>query len=1093
MSAVAPITEYILTTINRFNAVFSADSLAELRDIRELVLKELETYVNRDQELLTGFLDKCYLSETVLVVEPPAFEPVNLMFGHMSAIKMETGDILEFQIPLLGVPVGSTPVITATGLEDMGAIAGGILTLTPKVGDEGLYTITIEAAVGLSHTSTVLQVEVFPTVQTGSITVNLVPDSVGAWKIVGETGWLESGYAVTGLMSPGDYEITFAAMPGYDSPTPLTIPLASGENAAITAMYKIAPLPADNPPVIDPIGNVEVVEGEELFVVFTFSDPEGDPITVSVSGQPPGTTLTQTSSDCGSLHLSTTYGDAGVYTVIVTAAANGKDSSETFLITVTMPDADSDGFADYVDSFMHDPAASKDSDGDGRPDCWNEGKNGADSTTGLYLDAYPTDPAKWFFDDGSYNYLLFFEDWESGVLEMTKWTAFGSPLPKVEPNVGNQGFAFDNNGDPSYNSGALGIESFDFSKGLLIGTDMFVNSNPAGCWMGGSIGLAKDPKAYGNTVWPGYSVGMVYSYSGRLCWADPDPKDEGILEMFIDLGDGTVESKTITHENSFLDSWHRFEIEIRPNRTAGFMIDGILMWETKGLISLDYNNHPLLLGLRSSSYGKTYHDNLSVYSSDEVKQNRAPVLTSIGNMRAAADTELTFIVTAIDPDGDNLIFNGGDLPAGAYLNSSTGLFTYKPIEADVGKDFTVTFNVTDNGIPQMGDSETITITVGAANQPPKLDMIGIENVISVSEGDLVNFPLTGTDPENTPLTFELHNLPPGASFVSPNFTWQTSYGHDGRYILNATLTDSGTPAKSDSKTITIYVGDVNRAPVITAIGNQTITENSLLAFSVTASDPDSDALTIGALNLPAGAAFTNQSFSWVPSYNQSGTYVLYFRVEDDGSPQLNDTETVTITVGNVNRPPILNTIGPRSLNVNAQYTFTVNGTDPDGNPLTYSAIGLPAGAALDQNSGVFSWTPGYNQSGSYQVTFAATDGEFTATETVTITVNRPPVLGAIGPKSGRVGKLLQFTATATDPDNDTLTYAIAPTPWNAVIDTGSGQFGWTPTEQGTFSITFTVTDGVATDTETVTFIISPFIENNGGGVGGGCLIETLFR
>ena len=49
-------------------------------------------------------------------------------------------------------------------------------------------------------------------------------------------------------------------------------------------------------------------------------------------------------------------------------------------------DLDGDGFADEFDDFPNDPAAALDSDGDGKPDAWLDGKSAADSTTGLTLD-----------------------------------------------------------------------------------------------------------------------------------------------------------------------------------------------------------------------------------------------------------------------------------------------------------------------------------------------------------------------------------------------------------------------------------------------------------------------------------------------------------------------------------------------------------------------------------------------------------------------------------------------------------------------------------------------------------------------------------
>ena len=49
-------------------------------------------------------------------------------------------------------------------------------------------------------------------------------------------------------------------------------------------------------------------------------------------------------------------------------------------------DRDGDGVADEIDDFPTDPAAALDTDGDGRPDQWLEGKGASDSTLGLVLD-----------------------------------------------------------------------------------------------------------------------------------------------------------------------------------------------------------------------------------------------------------------------------------------------------------------------------------------------------------------------------------------------------------------------------------------------------------------------------------------------------------------------------------------------------------------------------------------------------------------------------------------------------------------------------------------------------------------------------------
>jgi hypothetical protein len=92
----------------------------------------------------------------------------------------------------------------------------------------------------------------------------------------------------------------------------------------------------------------------------------------------------------------------------------------------------------------------------------------------------------------------------------------------------------------------------------------------------------------------------------------------------------------------------------------------------------------------------------------------------------------------------------------------------------------------------------------------------------------------------------------------------------------------------------ILTYQVNRAPVLAAIGNKSVYAGSPLTLTVRATDPDGNRLTYSASNLPTDATFTpsTRTFAWTPTASQAGTYNVTFRVTD-GS--LSDTESVWIT------------------------------------------------------------------------------------------------------------------------------------------------------------------------------------------------------
>ena len=179
------------------------------------------------------------------------------------------------------------------------------------------------------------------------------------------------------------------------------------------------------------------------------------------------------------------------------------------------------------------------------------------------------------------------------------------------------------------------------------------------------------------------------------------------------------------------------------------------------------------------------------------------------------------------------------------------------------------------------------------------------------------------------------------------------------------------------------------APVFDPIGSKTVNEGQLLQFTVSATDPDSDPLTYSAVLLPSGAAFdtTTHTFTWTPGFDQAGgPYTARFRVSD-GTTSV--TEDVAITVVNVNRAPTLDPIGSKTVNESQLLQFTVSATDPDSDPLTYSAVLLPSGANFNPTTRTFSWTPIKKQAGTYaNVAFSASDGISVDTEDITITVNK---------------------------------------------------------------------------------------------------------
>ncbi|HNS20240.1 MAG TPA: putative Ig domain-containing protein [Sedimentisphaerales bacterium] len=285
---------------------------------------------------------------------------------------------------------------------------------------------------------------------------------------------------------------------------------------------------------------------------------------------------------------------------------------------------------------------------------------------------------------------------------------------------------------------------------------------------------------------------------------------------------------------------------------------------------------------------------------------------------------------------------------------------------------------------------------GDANAPV-LSYIGNKQV---ALGETLTFTVSATDANGDALTYTAAGLPTGATFSNRTFTWTPSADSIGTRQVTFTVSDGST---QDSETITITVTRSNDAPVLLAIGNKTANENQAIGFSISATDANGDAITYSASGLPTGAAFTGQTFTWTPGYDQAGDYSVTF-IASDGLAQ--DSETITISVANVNRAPALAEIGDRSVDQDDTLSFTVSAVDADGGTPTYSATGLPSGASFLGQS--FTWTPAASQIGSYDITFVASDGESADSETITVTVvstspdQTPPTVARQSPAAGTI-------------------------------------------------------------------------------------------
>ncbi|MHC5060198.1 MAG: Ig domain-containing protein [Planctomycetota bacterium] len=201
------------------------------------------------------------------------------------------------------------------------------------------------------------------------------------------------------------------------------------------------------------------------------------------------------------------------------------------------------------------------------------------------------------------------------------------------------------------------------------------------------------------------------------------------------------------------------------------------------------------------------------------------------------------------------------------------------------------------------------------------------------------------------------------------------------------------------------------------IGPRHVDEGSTLTFDVITQSIDT---VVSAQPLPAGASFSNNTFSWTPGYDQAGTYDVEFRATDG---EYEDSQNVTLTVNNVPVVSSIKILGPAQVNENSAASYTCTATYDDGSTETVAA-------AWGENSGYASINNGVLTTGDVladqQCTITASYQGRTDTHSVTITYI--PALTSIainGPTQVNENSTASYTCTATYDDGSTETVAAA--------------------------------------------------------------------
>ena len=457
--------------------------------------------------------------------------------------------------------------------------------------------------------------------------------------------------------------------------------------------------------------------------------------------------------------------------------------------------------------------------------------------------------------------------------------------------------------------------------------------------------------------------------------------------------------------------------------------------------------------------------------------NDSPTANSQSNVNADENIEKSITLTGSDAEGDNLSFilvtapkNGRLLDPGngnkTIFNGtlSSNLVTYLSTSDKATSDSFVFKSYDGNSV---SENASVSISINQVNDSP----IAIGDDIVLTEEVPTNIVLTATDPDgSTPTIFKITSLTNG-NLTDPGngnsviTAGTTLKGNTVTFTSNNLAnSDSFTFVANDgfldSKESTVTIKIITDAPTANP-QNVTAIEQVDKKITLLGTDKEGDNLTYIISSLPTTGILKDGGVTitavQLPKnttntdlvYNSNSDTVLTdnfkFKVNDGISDS--SAAIVSITIDPVNDKPVAIAQSNVVATEQTLLAITLNGTDPDGDVLTYTIVDIPTNGTAVLLGSKLSYTSNSDTAISDSFTFKVNDGKLDS-DKATVSIVITPINDSPIPVSQNLTTIedikLEITLTASDPDDTVLTYLIEGAPVNGTTTIIDNKVTYTP-------------------------------------------------
>ena len=476
---------------------------------------------------------------------------------------------------------------------------------------------------------------------------------------------------------------------------------------------------------------------------------------------------------------------------------------------------------------------------------------------------------------------------------------------------------------------------------------------------------------------------------------------------------------------------------------------------------------------------------------DKTKPNTTPVISGSPATTVVEESSYSFIPNASDQDGDVMTFAITNKPAWANFSSLTGKLSGTPTGNDVGTTSDIVIEVSDG----KAERSLSPFSLQVMSKPVSGGKFSVANSeYSITEGDSVVITITRSNSVGTAtVSYKTNNISAmSESDFSGKLTTPITFsdGQSSRTVTIQSIDDqvyentetfevllsspsAGYSIVSDSAVVTILDNDIkpNTAPTISGTPATSVFDNAAYLFTPTANDADNDTLTFTISNAPSWSTFsiTTGTLSGTPTTSDIGTTTAIVISVNDGKATVS-LAAFNITVKSSNTAPTINGTPATEVNDNVAYLFTPTANDADNDTLTFTIMNAPSWSSFNTTTGALSGTPATSDVGTTSgIVISVSDGTTTVSlAAFAITVNKsntaPTISGTPATEVFENAAYL-FSPTASDVDNDSLTFTITNAPSWSTFNTTTGLLYGTPATSDvgtTTAIVISVSDGKAT-------------------------------